>query len=297
MKLAIVIVNYKDEARTISYIKEEITKIRCPHRIVIVNNSATVESDNFLINNLDAVLITNITNKPVESQYYVISHAENLGFAKGNNLGAEFCYNHFPVTHFLFTNNDIRFLNNDLVERMLKKLDTLNNVGMIGPKVLGLEGENQSPEPYYPFWHRYFWMYWLSPFLSSSKKRKIFKLDYSQQAAEGIHYKIMGSFFIVNAADFKTCGMMDPNTFLFAEEIILSERLKSINKKAYYFPEVAILHEHGKTILQHFLATKYIKLQFKSESYYYRKYKGVSMLSIFLGRLSLNLYLKLKFTD
>jgi len=292
--LAIIIVNYKDEERTITYIKEELFKVQSPHRIVIVNNAATNESNNTLISKLNAILITNINLKPIEAGCYVLSQSDNLGFAKGNNLGAEFSLKYFNITHFLFTNNDIHFVDNNVVEKLIEKLETLNDVGLIGPKVIGLDGVNQSPEPYYTFWNSYIWMYWLTPFLSANKKRKIFKLDYSQQAQEGVHYKIMGSFFIVNAVDFQNCGMMDPNTFLYAEEVILSERLKAIHKNAYYYPQVGVLHEQGQTIKQYFKAAKSKRLLFNSESYYYHNYRGVSAFSIFLGKLSIDFYIKLK---
>ncbi|MDD4972359.1 MAG: glycosyltransferase family 2 protein [Paludibacter sp.] len=292
--LAILIVNYKDEDRTIAYVKDELSKIHSPHLIVVVNNSATDESNYVLAAKLNATLISDIHQKPEASGCYVISSNDNLGFAKGNNLGAEFAMKHFSITHILFTNNDIHFLNNNVVERLVEKLDTLDTVGMIGPKVKGLDGRNQSPEPYSSFWNRYIWMYWLTPFLSSDKKKEMFKLDYPQDAKEGEHYKIMGSFFIVKAQDFITCGMMDPNTFLYAEEVILTERLKKIHKTAYYFPQVAVLHEHGQTINQHFQTARSMKIQFDSESYYYHSYKGVSSFSISIGKISLNLYIKLK---
>ena len=292
--LAVLIVNYKDEERTISYLKEELSKIHIQHLTVIINNAATTESDKKLIESLNAILVTDIQIKPIESECYVISEPENLGFAKGNNLGAEFCLNHFLINHFLISNNDIRFINEDVVEKLIEKLDSFNNTGLIGPKVIGLDGKNQSPEPYISFWKRWIWMYWLTPFLSATKKRELFMLDYSQQAKEGEHYKIMGSFFIVKAPDFQRCSMMDPNTFLYGEEVILSERLKAINKKTYYLPEVAVLHEHGQTISQHLNNAKSMKLQFRSESYYYQKYHRVSLVSISMGKLSLLLYIKLK---
>ena len=200
--IAIIIVNYRDEERTITYIKEELSKVKCPHMIVIVNNEATDETDNILISNLHAVLVNDTDSNPIASDCYVISQPENLGFAKGNNLGADFLLKHFDITHFLISNNDIRFINDDVVERLIEKLEALSDIGLIGCKVVGLDGVNQSPEPYFTFWNRYIWMYWLTPFLTSTKKTKIFQLDYSQKALEGEHYKIMGSFFIINALDF-----------------------------------------------------------------------------------------------
>jgi GT2 family glycosyltransferase len=68
--------------------------------------------------------------------------------------------------------------------------------------------------------------------------------------------------------------MMDPETFLYSEEAILSERMKLIGKRIYYYPSVAVLHEHGNTTKKLFDKFKVRQLKFESDSYYYRKYIG-----------------------
>lgn len=293
--LAIIIVNFKNESKTISYIQNEIVKIDLPNIVVIVNNSATSESDSILTKGLQSELIIDITKTPSKNSRFVVSHPENLGYAKGNNLGVAFAIKHFDITHILITNNDIRFISNNAVKSLINKLSSLNDdIALIGPRVIGLDGKDQSPEPYYSFWSRYVWMFWLTPFLSSNKKIKLFKLNYSQLATEGVHYKVMGSFFIVKKTDFVSCGMMDANTFLFSEEVILSEKLNMIGKKVYYYPEVVILHEHSQTISSHLNTKKKILSQFSSECYYYRTYRKVSKLSILIGKFSILCYLKLK---
>jgi GT2 family glycosyltransferase len=296
--LATILVNYKNDEKTISFAKNELNKIFLPNIIIIVNNSATAKSNQFLIENLNAELINDIEISPsIDKPCYIISHPENLGFAKGNNLGAKFVTTHFDISHILFTNNDIHFIDSNVVEVLISKLDSLNNaIVMIGPRVLGLEGQNQSPEPYYSFWNRYFWMYWATPLLRSNQKIKLFKMDYPDNATEGIHYKVMGSFFIIYAQDFINCGMMDPKTFLYAEEVILSERLKKINKSIYYYPSVSVLHEHGQTTSKYLNYKQMQYKRFASESYYYQYYKGVSRISILIGKISLMIYLKLKST-
>jgi GT2 family glycosyltransferase len=291
--LSIIIVNYKNESRTIKYVQEELKKVTIPHIVVVVNNASTTGSNTILCSTLNAELVQDISNPiKINNRTYVISSTENLGFAKGNNLGAKFSINNFDIEYFLFSNNDIRFLSNNLVEILLEKLQTQDNVSLIGPKVLGLDGKNQSPEPYVSFYDKYIWMYWSTPFLSLHRKIKRFKLDYAQNANEGIHYKIMGSFFLVKTNDFIKCGMMDENTFLFAEEVILTEKFAAIGKYTYYFPQVSILHEHSITISKHLSYKKKLTTQFASESYYYKKYKGVSSFSILLGKLSVFFYLK-----
>lgn len=293
--LAVIIVIYKNDQRTITYVQEELCKLTLPHKIFIVNNAATSESDQLLKKELEAELITNSNTEPnLDKRIFVLSEQENLGFAKGNNAGARFALKHFDVQHFLFSNNDLRFISDNLVEKLKAKLDSLPQIALIGPKVIGLDGRDQSPEPYYPFWKRYIWIYWLTPFLTEEKKTNLFQLNYSRNAIEGIHYKIMGSFFMVKAPDFVKCGMMDEHTFLFGEEIILSERLRAIGKEIYFYPEVSILHEHSITISKHLKNKTKLLTQFKNESYYYKKYKKVNRLNILVGRLSVNLYALLK---
>jgi GT2 family glycosyltransferase len=293
--IGVVIVNYRTDERTISFVNNEISKISTPHITVVVNNEATDKSDTLLCQSLNAEKITDISNiKNYRNKCYVLSHPENLGYAKGNNLGASFINKHFDVSYFLFSNNDIVLTDKNVVEVLVDRISTMADVAIIGPNIIGLKGERQSPYPYHTFWNRYFWVFWLTPFMPKRIKESLFKLNYSSTAKEGVHYRIMGSFFIVRQKDFTACGMMDPNTFLFAEEAILSERIHNINKKVYFYPEVAVLHEHGKTITQFYNKKKRCKIGFENESYYYRKYRHVSPLSIFIGRCSYWCYIELK---
>ena len=128
-------------------------------------------------------------------------------------------------------------------------------------------------------------MYLLTPFISLKQKRRIFQLDYSEQAKEGVHYKLMGAFFMVRAEDFARCGMMDEHTFLYAEEPILTERMAKIGKQPYYYPQVSICHEHGQTIGKSYNTRKADALMFESEVYYYRAYKNVGYIQFLAARI------------
>ena len=287
--LFIVIINYRQEELTIQFVKDELSKIQLPHKTIIVNNSATIGSNHLLCKELNAKLVEDI-NAVTDTQIdvYVISSVDNLGFAKGNNLGAEFCRKWFTPEYILFTNNDIRLINNDIAEKLIQKMEEHPEVGVIGPKVIGLDGKLQSPYPYMNYWNRHIWMYWSTLFYSAEKKKNVFQFDYQEKALEGYHYYVMGSFFIVCASDFFHCGMFDPNTFLYAEEPILSERMNAVSKKVYYYPQVEVLHEHGATTRK-FAKSKTNDWQFESENYYYKKYKHTSCFLIFLGRITHNL--------
>lgn len=178
------------------------------------------------------------------------------------------------VDVILFTNNDIHLKTDDVVDRLMVKLRERPDIGVIGPEIIGTDGRRQSPEPYLGLWKRFVWMYLSTPFLSRKAKRRIFRLDYSGQAAEGVCYRVMGSFFMCPREAWEQAGGMDPHTFLYAEEPILSERMLRVGRQTYFLPSVTVVHEHGATIGKHLAWKKAAWLQFRSNAYYYRTYKG-----------------------
>jgi len=276
--IAVIVINYKNEERTIRFVRDETSKIVSPHCVIIVDNGATAKSTEKL--------------KCLKNDFEhceIIPSAENLGFAKGNNLGAESARKKYDPDILLFTNNDIRFIDSDAADRLASKLLSLPEAGMIGPRVVGLDGKLQSPDPFISFWDKHIWIYWSNLFYGKGHKIRHFRQDYSEKAAEGYHYKVMGSFLMAKADDFFACGMMDPLTFLFAEETILAERMKKIGKKVYYYPEVSVLHEHGNTTRKHFDELKIRQLKLESDSYYYHHYIGTPYWQIALAKMTYKL--------
>lgn len=253
--LGIIIVNYREYDRTERFIREEVSRIRMPYRLVVVDNGGDEAQARALEERTGAEVLV----RP------------NDGFAAGCNAGAEALKD---VDYLLFTNSDLHLVSDNVVEVLAAKLETCPEIGVIGPEVVGLDGRRQSPEPYMGLWDRYVWMYLSTPFLSKEAKRRKFQLDASEEAKEGYHYRVMGSFFLCRREDWEKAGGMDPHTFLYAEESILSERMNAIGKKVYFLPSVTVVHEHGATIRSHIDRTKAAWLRFQSDAYFYRRYKG-----------------------
>lgn len=279
--IASIVINYKSEERTITFVKEELSKCKLRQVIVVVNNGASEESTYIMAQALDAHVVRNykedINN---DKSIFIIHNIENSGFAKGNNLGVLFVINHFDCEHLLFSNNDIHIVDDFSIEKLIEKQKTLPDVGIIGPKVIGLDGHCQSPSDDIPFWTRMVGLKWerFIPYLH-------IKMLNQDEAKEGYYYRVMGSFFVCSTTHFLDCGMMDPTTFLYAEELCLAERMLRIGKRVYYYPAAIVLHEHGGTINKNMNFLKGQKILFESLSYYYRTYKKVSAISILLAKM------------
>lgn len=266
--VGIVLVNYRSDDLTVRFVREELSRITIPYHVVIVNNGGT---DVFLL-------------KEKLPEVTVLA-SENRGYACGCNLGARWLDGTIHPDVILFCNNDIRFQSDHVVETLYKELLARPEAGAIGPEIIGPDGSRQSPEPYCGLWNRYVWMYALTPFLSRERKRAMFRLDYSRNATEGLHYKLMGSFLMVRTSDFFQAGCFDEGTFLYAEEPILSERLSAIGKCCYFCPAVTVVHEHGVVIGSSYHRKEMERMQFRSMAYYYRRYRGYPAWEISIVRM------------
>jgi len=167
--LGIVIVNYKSEKETVNYINAELSKITSLHKIVIVNNSSSIESNQFFINELQAFPVE---NSIINTQFdiFLLSPDSNLGFAKGNNLGATFLADHFNIEYLLFANSDIVLSDKDVVESLISKAGTDDKIGGIGSRIVGNNGIDQSPIMFIPA-IKYLAKYLIKPMIN-----KIYKI-------------------------------------------------------------------------------------------------------------------------
>lgn len=291
--IGIVIVNYKNEFKTIEFVKSQLLMLDNEIVVVIVNNEATVHSSKLIFDHLhsDVVNVDIQFDKPIIDcgrHIYILNSEINSGFAIGNNLGARFLDAHFDIDYFLFTNNDIILNSKHVLDVLITKINNDESIGAIGPKVIGLDGNCQSPELFESFVSRWFLRFWAHPIY----KRDL-KFD-RNTANSGFYYRLMGSFFIMRRSDFIAIDLFDEGTFLYAEELILSEKLGRINKQMYYESSVSVIHEHNQTIGKFINTSKRLLLMFDSEAYYYRKYLNVSDSLINLVRISLLVYIKIK---
>lgn len=248
-------------------------KIQEEHVVIVVDNASTDETFFNLSHALpDAIILRN---------------AENQGFARANNQGANYAIKEYHPEFLLFTNNDIIFRDPNVVDALISEMRKHPEVGIMGPQVLGLDGKRQSPNADKTFAQRFLWPTWGKLlYKQATLDRKTFR-DYKQDAQEGTCGWVSGCFFVVSAESFEQVGGFDPATFLYGEEQILTARFARIGKSVYFFPRVTVIHEQGVTSKKHYASQTIRLMEFKSLSYYYRHYAGTPSWEILLGRITL----------
>lgn len=279
--LGVITIDYKNPQLTIDFCNRELKKINVPYKCVVVVNSATEQEIEIICKETDGIRVDEFTQIK-DSNLYILPSRINLGYAKGNNFGVEFLCKNFNINYLLFTNNDIEILSGNIIRSLLDVLESNSNIGAIGPRVIGLDGNEQSPH------HRIISPYrqigWkLFPFLR--KKNKIKKEILRSIPNTGFCYWVSGAFFLMKAEDFIKIGGFDPNTFLYCEEPILAERLKTINKKMYFLNECNVLHYEGSSSTKKRPKGNWNKYLIESTCYYYQKYLHYSPIIIQLYKL------------
>ncbi|MBO4772168.1 MAG: glycosyltransferase, partial [Bacteroidales bacterium] len=74
----------------------------------------------------------------------VIVNDQNLGFAKGNNVGYKYVKEHFDADCVVVMNNDVLISQKGFAE-ILSSYMTENNLEVCGPDIITPEGRHQNP--------------------------------------------------------------------------------------------------------------------------------------------------------
>lgn len=275
--LGIVIVAYKSPDLTVNFVRRELPKLDVPYCAIVVNNASTPEADRDLAGRCDATLWgmpgpPDLATNPV----FISGSEDNLGYAVGNNRGAALLGSLFPVDAWLFTNNDIELHSPGILSCLLAVMRARSDCAMIGPRVVGLTGNDQSPyHDRVSIWRQIAWR--IMPFLRNA--RQVYP---PPQNKEGYCYWLVGAFVLVDAVAFAAVGGFDDRTFLYNEEMILSERMARQGFKAYYYPNVSVLHYERASTKGTAAEQHRARISQQSLKIYYRYYRHASRLSIFL---------------
>lgn len=320
--VSLVIIDYKSAERTVRFIKDFYDNLVYDKsaNITVVDNS--VDEANFnalsegasglgIFSNPEDIICSmdrsGIQASRIEKAVYLkgergslllIKSTENGGCPKGNNTGAVAAYQIFGDEYTIFSNSDLMFEKPFHMEFITRPMQELPDVGVTGPRVVGLDGNTQSPHRKVGIWKMHIFPYLFWPLMVvvnrlAGKSNVFSDLEYRDQS--GYAYRVMGSFMAVNTKEFFEVGMFDENVFIYGEEMVLAEKMSSIGKKAYYVNECEILHEHGATTKKSFTNIKSQRLKFDACLYYQQHYMGASAFEVFLAKLGFGMYEKIYF--
>ncbi|PGS56025.1 glycosyltransferase family 2 protein [Bacillus sp. AFS041924] len=298
-----IIIDYYSFERTCEYLKhlDNYFDNNFLIKAVVIDNSNNKKNFINLIraleNNFAKSKKLNTNNyfiKTKNIEVIMVDPEENLGYAKGNNYGAKVAEEHFEFDYYIFSNNDIVIKNLDLTKI---KVYFKNNIhtAILGIKQLDLKGVNQNPRKNTNIWRKLIIPNLFNLFLNARLTNRIINDKYSLDSLDTMPIEVdwvSGAFFIVRKEVFNMVNGFDQNTFLFAEEPIICDKVRKFKQKVVYFPYSEILHEHGGTTKKQ-SSILIENINFNSHYYYFKEYVKSNTFELIIAKISYKIYVNL----
>lgn len=290
---AMIITDYCSIPATFGYLSNVIPKFGNKFKYIVVDNSARKCGLDYLkanklvftVDNVEEFMVYTVN---IEGQDVTLVDAKsNAGYAGGNNIGTKICNVLFDVDYIIFSNNDITIERLNLSEIQLK-FEANQDIGIIGTNVVSPSGMNQNPRKDMSFFSQM--IVWDPNILLMHGifNKYVWNLDTNATESK-ITGWVSGSFMIVRNKAFQEVGGFDEETFLYAEEMILSEKMRRVGYKTYYLNSGKIIHDHKGANP----SLKSLKWNHESRMYYYAKYKGIGQIRQKISDVIFNTTLKL----
>ena len=192
---------------------------------------------------------------------------KNNGVSYAFNMSIKYAFSKYPKSKYLlFLNNDLKFIDSDWINKLVKIGENDSSVGIIGCKLLDSYGVSNGIGSY------------MERFYSLSSKNK----------KSGYVDSVNGAVFLIKSSMIKKIGLFDEIYLpFFAEEWDYCLRAKSNGYKSYYANSVSIMHLEGYTLMKTDIKKKWSKHQLE---YYSIRNNWIFILRWYPYLLPLNLF-------
>ena len=264
--IGIVILNYRNWEETRRCV--ESIAMHPPddvYRIILVDNASGNAPDHELRLFLERYHIIFIRNR------------RNLGYNAGNNVGIARALA-IGCSHILLSNSDVRYAKGS-IQAMKDYLDGHSKVGIVGPKVLDLDGELQRSclcrrtgmkEKYIVRTRAYV--------IFRKSYRTYFGYDRDYEKEFKVH-AVLGCSLMMSRQCAEVVTPFDGYPFLYEEELMLGIRMEEAGFATVYCPKAVVVHVHGASTRQQ-RAFSFAN-NVRSEIYYCRAYLNAARWQIY----------------
>jgi GT2 family glycosyltransferase len=207
----------------------------------------------------------------------LIESKVNLGFARGNNVGLE-----AATGDYVFLINPDVVVGNGTFSKMLQYMKSNPEVGMLGPKIVGRDGAVQRSCMRRPtLWNQFCRALALD---TLTKKSRLFggylMKDFEHNELREVDV-INGCFWLVRRTALEQVGGMDPQFWMYADDLDWCSRYRRSGWQVVFFPDAEAVHLGGVSS-DNAPVFCYVQMQ-QADLQYWRKYHGVlSYLCFFL---------------
>jgi GT2 family glycosyltransferase len=200
---------------------------RYPMEIIVVDNASLDGSPECVENQFPHVRL--------------VRNATNLGFARANNIGVSHCRGRY----LCFINSDVKVLQ-DCITHLVEYCKQQPDVGMVGPRIFGGDGELQRSCRGAPtLWNMFCRSLALDTILPRMKVFTGYSLSHWPHDALRPVDILSGCFWLVRREAMAQVGLLDESFFMYAEDMDWCKRFWAAGWKVVFVPSAEAIHYGG----------------------------------------------------
>ena len=199
----------------------------------------------------------------------LIKSAENLGFAKGNNVAIRECQGRYIA----LVNPDVIVFPGCL-DALADFLDQNPKVGNVGPRVFEPDMSFQSTCRRFPtLWNNFCDATGLATRFKNSRffaGEHMFYFPHDRTLKVDV---LVGCFSFIRRETFDTVGLLDEKMFMYGDDVDWCRRCWKAGWEVVFFPGARAIHDRGKITAPY--PVRFALAQQRSILYYWSKYHGI----------------------
>ena len=225
MKLSIIIVNLNTKKLTVECIESIYRQnLKFPFEVFVTDNGSDDGS---------VEALKNIQKQ--RRNFTAIFNDSNTGYGKANNQGLKLAKGKYKM----LLNNDT-VIHKNALESLIEFAERTPDAGVIGSKLLNIDGSLQSSCYHFPTIKNAIMEYWLGKKGNFEKFAPKGKKPVTVDA-------VVGAAFLLTPKAQERVGNLDEKYFAYFEDIDYCRQTWKQGLKVYYLPESVITHYHGAT--------------------------------------------------
>ncbi len=198
----------------------------------------------------------------------IVELEKNLGYGAANNVGIA-----RTSGEYVLVLNPDAWPVGDALERLLDAARLSPSAGIVGPRLVDLDGkQEQSVRGFPTLWRlatQYFFLRWLAP---RSNLMNAFYGAGVDPAKPGDVEWVVGAALLIRRKAFEEAGGFDDRFFMYDDEVDLAYRLRSLGWQVVYCPEAEFVHVGGGSTRVR--ATEMYREQLRSHIRFIDKHRG-----------------------
>ena len=186
--------------------------------------------------------------------FYFIQNKENLGFARGNNVGFRFAKYELHADFIVLMNNDAVIESRNFIELVSRDYEE-EGFAVLGSCIRAPNGKQQNPlrkkllkgfrlnlTIAYLYLDLLLTGLFVSPVISRFVSKFISKIEKSSEPLPMNDVELHGSFLVFSPIYIERFDGLDESTFLYCEEEFLFARCHFNKLKTRFNPQIQIIH-------------------------------------------------------